>query len=331
VGLPQTQPGNCAAFAAAAGSLAGMTRRFWQRAPRSILPADRDNRYDPRHNEFYPGPGRDAGAARRPVGRPIALTPPSRSSGVKLAVALMKLAVFTDVHANLPALRAALGDVERDGYDLLIHLGDAIGIGPFPAECLDLLLENGKARFVIGNHDEYFAHGLPQPKCMSGGEVEHQLWTHRQIDPRLRSVVAGWPYHIYDDFGVPTTFVHYPLDASGRKFAPILRSPAPAELDRSFAVFAPNASPLNFYGHDHNFSDLAGRARYVNPGSLGCAPEPIARYTMVEYDRGDYRLMHRAVPYDDVELLNAFESRKVPDREFIYRAFFGGRFPRTQE
>jgi hypothetical protein len=66
----------------------------------------------------------------------------------------------------------------------------------------------------------------------------------------------------------------------------------------------------------------------VNPGSLGCAPKRVARYTLVEYAQGNYRLAHRAVSYDDSELLNAFERRKVPEREFIYRAFLGGRFRR---
>jgi predicted phosphodiesterase len=240
----------------------------------------------------------------------------------------MKLAVLTDVHANLPALRAALRDVERDGYDLLVHLGDAIAIGPFPAECLDVLLNIRNARFVIGNHDEYFAHGLPrpQPAWMSNGEVEHQLWTHRRIDPALRAVIAQWPYRLHEDFGVPTAFVHYPLGASGQTFLSIMRNPTATQLDQAFAVYPPGPAPLNFYGHAHGFSDVEGKARYVNPGSLGCAPEPIARYTIVTYGSGAYRLDHRAVPYDDAELGQAFEDRDVPERAFINRAFFGGRF-----
>ena len=242
----------------------------------------------------------------------------------------MRVAVLTDVHGNLPALRAALAAIERDGYDLLVHLGDVVGIGPCPAECLDMLLDVRAARFIIGNHDEYFAHGLPEPRpsWMSVGEVEHQKWTHSQIDPALRAVVAGWPYRVHEDFaGSPTSFVHYPLDRAGRKFLPIIKQSTPAALDQAFAVFAPEHARLHFYGHHHPHSDLAGQARYVNPGSLGCANEPIARYALVEYGRGGYRLDHRAVPYDDRELLAAFETRHVPERNFIYRAFFGGRFP----
>jgi predicted phosphodiesterase len=241
----------------------------------------------------------------------------------------MKVAVLTDVHANLPALRAALGALQREGFDLLVHLGDAISIGPFPAETLDLLLSVPNARFIMGNHDELFVHGLPQPlpHWISQGEVEHQHWTHRQLDPALRKVVAEWPYRLRLELdGTPTVFVHYPLDASGRKFARFMPDPTSAELDDAFALFAPDTTSLAFYGHNHRFSDLEGRARYVNPGSLGCAPQAVARYSVVEYRQGTYRLEHRSVPYDDAELFRAFEQRDVPDRAVIYRTFLGARF-----
>jgi predicted phosphodiesterase len=183
----------------------------------------------------------------------------------------MKIAVLTDIHANLPALRAALGVLDEEGYDLIVHLGDAIAIGPFPSECLDILLSLCNAHFIMGNHDDWFAHGLPTPvpQWMSEGEVEHQRWTHEQLRPELKSVVARWPYHWHREFnGVPAAFFHYALDASGRNFARIMRNPAATELDDAFAQFAPVSADLVFYGHSHQYSDIQGRARYVNPGSL---------------------------------------------------------------
>ena len=242
----------------------------------------------------------------------------------------MKLAVLTDVHANLPALRAALGALEREGFDLLVHLGDAIAIGPFPSECLELLLSIPKARFIMGNHDALFVQGLPAtlPVGMSEGEARHQRWTHAQIKPDLRNAVAGWPYHWHWDFdGVSASFYHYALDAPGKNYAPITPNPTAADLDAAFGIFAPAPAMLTFYGHDHAYSDVQGRSRYVNPGSLGCAPRPIARYCVVEFERGNYRLEHRAASYDSNVLRQAFEEREVPEREFLYRAFLGGLIP----
>lgn len=240
----------------------------------------------------------------------------------------MKIAVITDVHANLPALAAALDAIAREGADLIVHVGDAIAIGPHPAECLATLLDLPNARFVMGNHDAWFAFGLPepQPKWMSDGEVAHQRWTHAQLDPGLRSIVADWPKYLSLDLdGVRTAFVHYALDATGQRLQNPLRNPAPEDLDAAFSVYDPDGATLVFYGHTHRFSDVAGRARYVNPGALGCGPDAVARFTMATFSNGTYELQHHAVPYDDAELSASFMARDVPERAFIDKAFFGGR------
>ncbi len=239
----------------------------------------------------------------------------------------MKIIVVTDTHANLPALQAALKAIRAEGYDLLFHTGDAIAIGPYPAECVDLLLNTPNAQLLMGNHESYFVDGLPEPRpaWISEGEVEHQRWTHARLGPSLRRVLAQWPYLMEQDFGgVQTVFAHYGLAPSGRDFAPIIKNPIAPDLDQMFALHS-NAA-LVFYGHHHSGSDVQGRARYVNPGSLGCCDKAVARYCLVEFHRGQYTVEHHSVPYDDTELLRSFEQRGVPERQFIYKAFFGGRF-----
>lgn len=61
-----------------------------------------------------------------------------------------KLAIMSDVHANLPALQAALGAIQQEGCDAIYHCGDAVGIGPFPAECLDLMLNTPRMHQASG-------------------------------------------------------------------------------------------------------------------------------------------------------------------------------------
>ncbi len=237
----------------------------------------------------------------------------------------MRLIVLTDIHANLPALDAALHEIEQQGYDLLVHTGDVIGIGPFPAECLECLCSLPRVQLILGNHDAWFAQGLPNPipAWMSDGEVAHQQWTHAQLDPAHRAEVATWPLVDTQELaGLACTFLHYPL-TNTQDWQPILRNPTIADLDQAFANVP---TPLIFYGHHHPFSDMQGRARYINPGSLGCASTAIARYTSVEIENGMYTVRHHHVPYDDAPLYQAFERRQVPERAFISRAFFGGRF-----
>src|SRR5262245_47045617 len=113
----------------------------------------------------------------------------------------MRLAVITDVHGNLPALQAALAEIDRFGVDLLVHTGDAIGIGPFPRECIELLSARPATSCLMGNHDAWYAFNLLQtrPQWMNMGEWQHQQWTHEQVGDVLRPTVAAWPYRLQID------------------------------------------------------------------------------------------------------------------------------------
>ncbi|MEX2398221.1 MAG: metallophosphoesterase family protein [Balneolales bacterium] len=64
----------------------------------------------------------------------------------------MKLAIISDIHANLPALRVCLDRIDAENVDKIVCLGDFVGYGPYPNECCDLLRERG-IDSVLGNHD----------------------------------------------------------------------------------------------------------------------------------------------------------------------------------
>lgn len=72
----------------------------------------------------------------------------------------MRIALISDVHANLEALRSVLDDVGAMGVDELVCLGDIVGYGPDPRACLDLVFESADA-IVLGNHDEAVAETVP--------------------------------------------------------------------------------------------------------------------------------------------------------------------------
>ena len=238
---------------------------------------------------------------------------------------MTRIAIFTDVHANWLALEAALKSIAALHCDVLVHVGDTVSIGPHPAETLGCLLQMPDVRLVMGNHDAMFAFGIPRPRpaWMDEGEFVHEEWVHAQLRPAWREQVAQWPFALAETWdGVTVTFLHYALDETGRDFVPIVRNPDAAALDTLFASYP---GDLIFYGHTHQLSDLTGQRRYVNPGSLGCHTEAVARFVILECHEGQYHLTHHAVPYNDAPLAAAFQERNVPDREFIWQAFFGGR------
>jgi len=234
------------------------------------------------------------------------------------------IGIITDAHANLPAVQAALAALDAERCEFVVHTGDAIGIGPHPAECLELLLKHPHLHFVMGNHDEWFANGLPdpQPAWMSDEEWLHQRWTHRQLTPGMREAVARWPVALELDInGVGVVFCHYPRDPAGGGFAPIVRDPSAADLD---GLFRGSQGEVVFYGHHHPRSDAQGRARYVNPGALGCNAPGQARFAVLSIEAdGTWDLSLRSVPCDAHDLPRDYEERQVPARETILRIFHG--------
>ncbi len=70
----------------------------------------------------------------------------------------MKLAVLSDIHANLEALQAVLDHLQAEGAERVVVTGDLVGYGAEPEACLHLLREAG-AVVLAGNHDQAVATG----------------------------------------------------------------------------------------------------------------------------------------------------------------------------
>lgn len=231
----------------------------------------------------------------------------------------MRIGVITDAHANLPATQAALAALDGAGCELIIHTGDAIGIGPHPREVLELFLNRADIVLLMGNHDQLFAFDqLNQPPgWMSPGELQHQRWTHAQLPHERREQVARWP--LIHELAIGTTsirFQHYAIN--NREFAPVSRSNAPSELD---AAFKPT-SDIVFFGHHHPRADVRGKARYINPGALGTNPAEGARYALVDEQRdGNVSVSFESVPYDAARVRTDLIERGVPEADFILRTF----------
>ncbi len=235
---------------------------------------------------------------------------------------MIKIVVITDIHANLPALESVLKAIQIEGYDTLFQTGDLIAIGPYPSECLDLLLSTPRVENIKGNHEIYFVDGIPDtlPAYLNA----NQLWTHARLTANHKSIVAGWPLSITHEFeGVRVAFMHSGLGKSGHDIQGIPQNARASDLEE---LFGPNDARLIFYGHRHEDLDVQGRARYVNSGSLGCNNQALARFCVAWFAQGRYQIEHRAIAYDDRSLSRAFEERQVPDRHFICKTFFGGRF-----
>jgi predicted phosphodiesterase len=66
----------------------------------------------------------------------------------------VKRALISDIHANLEALRAVLQDIRSQGITDIFCLGDIVGYGPNPCECLDEIINRCEFKTILGNHDQ---------------------------------------------------------------------------------------------------------------------------------------------------------------------------------
>jgi diadenosine tetraphosphatase ApaH/serine/threonine PP2A family protein phosphatase len=99
-------------------------------------------------------------------------------------------AIISDVHANAEALKTVLADIERRGIKRIICLGDIIGYGPDPLECVDLVRKHCEWS-LMGNHDFSV---LYEPTNFNPGAEAAAYWTRAQFDSEPDPVVRASRY-----------------------------------------------------------------------------------------------------------------------------------------
>ncbi len=110
----------------------------------------------------------------------------------------MRIAIVSDIHANLPAWNAVLADTTVQNVDKIICLGDIVGYGPQPAEVLSSVYTHID-QFVLGNHDAVVA-GLMQPKGFN--PIARQLieQTMEMLGERVHDVLQDSPLLLKHDY-----------------------------------------------------------------------------------------------------------------------------------
>ncbi len=102
----------------------------------------------------------------------------------------MKYGFFSDVHANLEALKACIIDFRSEKIDKLFFLGDAVGYGPNPDECVRLIKDIAEIK-LMGNHD-YAALGLMDTDFFNQYAAESMGWTKNSISKKTIEVMSNF-------------------------------------------------------------------------------------------------------------------------------------------
>ena len=215
--------------------------------------------------------------------------------------------VFADVHSNLPALDAVLSASRALDADSYLFLGDLVGYGPHPRECVSRLRELPSLVAIRGNHDQA-AVARRAHDGMNGPAREATAWTNDQLGDGERAWLAALP-----------------VKATGRGWLAVHGAPRDPEFFYAYVyelTYRENLEILDerdllacFYGHTHvQFVhrrdaeganekvgaqdmklDAPGAHYLVNPGSVGQPRDGDARAAFAMWDRdADSITFHRA-------------------------------------
>lgn len=233
----------------------------------------------------------------------------------------MRTLIISDIHANLTALEAVLADAGQ--FDNVWCLGDLVGYGPDPNECVERIRELPNLQCIMGNHDAA-AVGSIEVDSFNPEARKTVLWTQETLTPANTEYLKNLPERVpIEDI----TLVH------GSPYKPIweyLLDTRSATLN--FEYFD---TPYCFVGHTHlpvmyylpddrliaqlivpehiSKVTLAPRA-ILNPGSVGQPRDRDPRAAYAVLDLADYTWEWCRVGYDFEDVQERMHKQNLPER-----------------
>jgi putative phosphoesterase len=225
------------------------------------------------------------------------------------------VAVITDIHANLPALQAALRRIDELGITDIYCGGDLVGYGPHPNEVCALIQERDIPT-IYGNYDHAIARDLDDCGCAYITQHDRALgqqsvvWTLANTDQRSKAFMRELPFDLH--FTVGQHKVHL-VHGSPRKVNEYLFEDKPASLYERLAGIEDD--DVLVFGHTHKpwVHDFGG-VRFVNCGSVGKPKDgdPRGAFAILEAKPGQVAVTIERVPYDAVAVAAEVRDAGLP-------------------
>ncbi|HEX5825941.1 MAG TPA: metallophosphoesterase family protein [Candidatus Limnocylindrales bacterium] len=239
----------------------------------------------------------------------------------------MRVAVLSDIHANLSALDAVLAAVPS--VDEVWQLGDIVGYGPEPDEVVARLRDIG-AKGVRGNHDAA-AIGSLETDSFNADARRAMEWTRARIADDTRQWLASLPEQLERE---GFTLVHgSPRDPIWEYVTstPVARAGI-AAMDTAFGLHGHTHVPVAYLEHDGHLEtmspgagsviDFAGHRALLNPGSVGQPRDGIPTASWLLLDTGAATGTWHRTAYDVGSVQRAMEAVGLPPR-LVARLAYG--------
>lgn len=225
----------------------------------------------------------------------------------------MKIGILSDIHANLEALKVALMRLEKEHAEQIYCLGDIIGYGANPNECIETVRANCHAA-VIGNHDDALI-GRTSAHHFNSYARAALDWTARVITAENLEYLKSLPmtYSEHNMLMVHAT----PADPPGWNYVLHEQDTPP-----HFAVLPPHT--VSFIGHSHiptRFDGEEGRM-LINVGSVGQPRDRDPRSCCAIFDTESRKLEWLRESYDVQEAARKIRTVNLP--EFLAARLFIG-------
>jgi predicted phosphodiesterase len=256
----------------------------------------------------------------------------------------MRVLVISDVHANLTALDEVLADAAnvqwlgQTGFDAIWSLGDIVGYGPWPNECIQRLQQFGGHVRVAGNHD-WAALGHLDLEEFNREARKMVMWTQRQLNAASLAYLRGLPDQPLQQ-GVFTITHASPREpiweyiSSGsiaRENFPYVATPyclvGHTHVPRIYRLVnsaGADAGACAVHGpvYDQDISLAGPHSLIINPGSVGQPRDndPRASYALLDVEQALWR--YRRVRYDVEITQAAMRKAGLPER-LIARLAYG--------
>ena len=183
----------------------------------------------------------------------------------------MKIAIISDIHGNLEALRATLDDIEKRKVDKIICLGDIIAKGVHPKECVELVKENCEI-VLQGNCDLHFSTEHKNIDEMPEQEQRRIKWNQSLIDQKDRKYLLSLPfsYEFYMSGSLVRLF-HATPKVNNKAILNV------DSIETKYEMFLPSENTISqekadvvIYGHIHHpYMDKIYNRTLINIGSVG--------------------------------------------------------------
>ncbi len=235
----------------------------------------------------------------------------------------MHILIISDIHANLVALEAVLADA-AGRYDAVWCLGDLVGYGPDPNECIERVRALPGLRCLVGNHDKA-ALGEIDLSVFNGDARRAVQWTRGVLSEASAAYLRSLPAsQVAGDYtlahGSPRQPVwEYILDClTAEENLTLLDTPyCLVGHTHVPVVYRANGGPEGCQEEAPDYNGaftLGGQRLLLNPGSVGQPRDslPDAAYALLDLEAGAWRFAR--VAYDIAETQRRMRAAHLPER-----------------